>query len=739
MTLLSRSATGAKAFLEQSVHISAPDDWLQACVDWIHEEHQQGSLSQSQVNDLVYEQWLVSDLRDIEATCLPNNVISTQKTQLNGFYCLQVDSVLNVGSSFYSQLQRVTGTENANAAVDTDDQPRNFWEPKPSRMLMLSLTDGSQDVRGMEYKPIPQLSEHLRPGTKLLVSGPVTCRLGVLMLSASNVKVLGGEVDTLVEQNAQHQLLARVLNVDISKIRPTEHSMYKDPSRIPGCSLTQPGRGSSGGPGGGSWGPQGGAVVTPSTTTQPPAPVQQQQPPPRTIGASSDQNNTSTMGQTGQRPSGQTSGVPASQFEDQDEDDFLDHMDVEQLDAFEQWDEDEEDMLARMPMDTEPRLQDDGNGSGPSTLQYASHVTREEPGLNSAVVNRNTRSGLQDSGFGPSLGRSTIVNTRSGLQDSGFGPSLGQSTSVNTRSGLQDSGFGPSLGQSTSVNTRSGLQDSGFGPSLGQSTSVNGQTHKPIKSPEISTKHVIERGASSSVSDAYVGERYLQKPRDLNQLTHTAVSGQSNSNKDDQRSTIVNTEDFVDLTDDFDDDDDFEEAASVSFSEVPSGLVYEKEAKRRKLEPSSGEVKLDTPPYTYLSKVQAQGHHIGPMKVKVKAFISTLLGKLDHNAGTGWTLRAKINDGTAATDVDLGDQLLTNLIGFPASEVQALKANKKDKVVRERISQGIKNCQLALIEMSGLMELEISQELPRPKVVHYHLMTEQDLYHLKARTKMQSL
>lgn len=42
-----------------------------------------------------------------------------------------------------------------------------------------------------------------RPGVKLQLHGKMVCRLGVLLLGPSNVKVLGGEVEDLVERNNQ--------------------------------------------------------------------------------------------------------------------------------------------------------------------------------------------------------------------------------------------------------------------------------------------------------------------------------------------------------------------------------------------------------------------------------------------------------------------------------------------------------------------------------------------------------
>lgn len=41
------------------------------------------------------------------------------------------------------------------------------FEPKPTRLLLMSLTDGMSDFQAMEYQPIPQLNTELTPGAKV--------------------------------------------------------------------------------------------------------------------------------------------------------------------------------------------------------------------------------------------------------------------------------------------------------------------------------------------------------------------------------------------------------------------------------------------------------------------------------------------------------------------------------------------------------------------------------------------
>ncbi|KAJ1206716.1 hypothetical protein NDU88_002117 [Pleurodeles waltl] len=49
------------------------------------------------------------------------------------------------------------------------------------------------------------------PGTKMCLQGNITCRLGVLLLKPENVKILGGEVEALFEENNQERVLAGLI------------------------------------------------------------------------------------------------------------------------------------------------------------------------------------------------------------------------------------------------------------------------------------------------------------------------------------------------------------------------------------------------------------------------------------------------------------------------------------------------------------------------------------------------
>ncbi|XP_012412417.1 recQ-mediated genome instability protein 1 [Trichechus manatus latirostris] len=205
-------ALRVETWLSATWHVKVPLMWLEACINWIQEENNNVKLSQAQINKQVFEQWLLTDLRDLEHPLLPDGILEVPKGELNGFYALQINSLVDVSQPAYSQIQKLRGKNTTNDLVTAETQvPEKPWEAKASRMLMLQITDGIIQMQGMEYRSIPALHSDLPPGTKILIYGNISFRLGVLLLKPENVKILGGEVDALLEEYAQEKVLARLI------------------------------------------------------------------------------------------------------------------------------------------------------------------------------------------------------------------------------------------------------------------------------------------------------------------------------------------------------------------------------------------------------------------------------------------------------------------------------------------------------------------------------------------------
>nr|DBA28012.1 TPA: hypothetical protein GDO54_008438 [Pyxicephalus adspersus] len=222
---MSAYAVRVKTWLSSTWHVKVPDPWLEACITWILEENGGSSFTQAEINKQVFEQWLLADLRDLDFPVLPTAILDSLKFELSGFYAIQIDSLVDVSLPAYSQLQNLKGRGNGNDQVTATTQvTQQPWEAKPSRMLMLQLTDGVQNVQGMEYQSVPALHVGLLPGTKILLQGTICCRLGVLLLKPENVKVLGGEVEALSEENSQVKILSRLIGIEETTV----------PQRAPG-------------------------------------------------------------------------------------------------------------------------------------------------------------------------------------------------------------------------------------------------------------------------------------------------------------------------------------------------------------------------------------------------------------------------------------------------------------------------------------------------------------------------
>ncbi|NWR38737.1 RMI1 protein, partial [Tachuris rubrigastra] len=208
----SNVAARVETWLSSTWHVKVPLTWLEACINWIQEENSGSNLSQAQINKQVFEQWLLTDLRDLEYPILPDCILDAPEGELSGFYSIQIDSLVDVSQPAYSQLQKLRGKSTVNEEVTASTQAfQKPWEAKPTRMLMLQLTDGIHQIQGMEYQPVPALCSNLPPGTKITVQGNIAYRLGVLLLKPENVKLLGGEVDALFEDYSQESVLARLI------------------------------------------------------------------------------------------------------------------------------------------------------------------------------------------------------------------------------------------------------------------------------------------------------------------------------------------------------------------------------------------------------------------------------------------------------------------------------------------------------------------------------------------------
>ncbi|CAD5124189.1 DgyrCDS12488 [Dimorphilus gyrociliatus] len=210
----------AGKFLNKTYCIRPPEDWLEACVNWmINEEFSvailNDSLSQNDINTNVMEQWLSCDLNEIGSCCFPGNlenIKQSSKSFLKGTFPVQANSMIDCSKPFYNQTLKLKNMNFENAKVGAFE---NEKEQSNKRMLKLLLTDGQQSIMAMEYNSIPAFDQSLSPGFKMLLKGDILCRNGVLFLTAENVTVLGGESEVVMEKNLV-EIITEKLNGNIT-------------------------------------------------------------------------------------------------------------------------------------------------------------------------------------------------------------------------------------------------------------------------------------------------------------------------------------------------------------------------------------------------------------------------------------------------------------------------------------------------------------------------------------------
>ncbi|XP_048577346.1 recQ-mediated genome instability protein 1 isoform X1 [Nematostella vectensis] len=190
--MAANSARNTLLWLRENYHANVRQGWLDECIDFIKRTNsaadlqeigeaslpqvkdevmmvegtyclQGRSITQHQLNQLVYDKFLLADLQEIGEASLPQ--IKDEVMMVEGTYCLQINSVINVGQSAYSQIMKIKGK----------DDPESHLDKKH---------------------------------TNVIIQGPIACRLGVLLLTRQClVCILGGSTESLVETNSTWNLL----------------------------------------------------------------------------------------------------------------------------------------------------------------------------------------------------------------------------------------------------------------------------------------------------------------------------------------------------------------------------------------------------------------------------------------------------------------------------------------------------------------------------------------------------
>ncbi|XP_065340712.1 recQ-mediated genome instability protein 1-like isoform X2 [Cloeon dipterum] len=237
-----------KKFFRDS-HLSCKQDWLESCLEYFSTSNPQANFQSCK--DFALEQWKLGNLREIGVPTFPtSNLKIVKKTELKGTFAVQVEKFWDKANSAYNQYKNYKGElgdQPVNEEANEDGIDLTEWGKGPSagetkrslkpRRLLLDICDGTTELKALEWKPIQELSGMVYPGAKMVITGPVICRNGILMLGPQHVKLYGGEVDDIIYTNAMENLVCDSLNMPINNDPYTGKTNTLPPPRKP---CTQP-------------------------------------------------------------------------------------------------------------------------------------------------------------------------------------------------------------------------------------------------------------------------------------------------------------------------------------------------------------------------------------------------------------------------------------------------------------------------------------------------------------------
>ncbi|XP_071800914.1 recQ-mediated genome instability protein 1-like [Asterias amurensis] len=752
------------AFLKAR-HVPVIDEWTVECLDWLKQEYQGQNITSDEMKQNVYDQWLDSDLNEIAAPSLPQNISQQKKTLLSGNYALQINSLQDVSMPAYGQLVKLQGKENENVlvcATQQTQQTQNKFEPKSNRMLMLQLTDGHQSLEGMEYQPIPGLSVDTSPGTKIMVCGTVQCRLGVLLLTAQSVQVLGGDVEGLLETNSKLQILANALGVDGSQVSQQEPvqtaSNRREPVIQETIDLTINTNSSNDNVNSNAFRNTGTHQVLPSRTNQ--AAFDDEVGFSDDLGDDLDALMLNEIQQIEEMDRIQQMASSADEETEWPADDDIDEVWLEQVEHnhdIEGPDHQGQNIPTASNSSIRNRqdvkkVQEETTSTHlkATTASYQTTTNRSFP-LGSKVHNSDgyvqTGVKLQDKKTEVRIAKPTGVrlNKVVALDEDKTKPGL-NNFSADRSQFLPERHSSPGSVSSNSnklVNNRS--QNSNLQPdSFGLKSRINpDQTSCMSKTVSPSSTNVVSESKQWNQQPRPALQKDTSNSRSIYNKNLQTVSGKpvpatgiaaritkEPSGKDTSDPSILSTASSVDTPNttsciQSSGADAFEASGSNVFEDASS-------AKRRRLCSSEGIAIKESSPTVTLSSVMSRIQAQEIFTFNIKGFVVTLLSPLSRKDGY-WSILAKISDKTASVDVELSNQVLTLLIGFSVPEMTQMKKSLKSleateaKDLEKKLRQGLAQCQKSLIDMHCLMTIKVRLDEERPLVTMVGTTSPEDI------------
>ncbi|KAK3770842.1 hypothetical protein RRG08_036442 [Elysia crispata] len=661
-----------QAWLLNSYNIKVSPEWLSACLEWIAQENGDEMESENVVKQQVFEQWLTSDLAEIGEPSLPVAAMSCNKIELISNYALQIISIVDVGFPLYGQQQKMMGRENVNAEVSADKPFQPAWEPKQSRMLLLTLTDGHSEIKAMEYQPIRSLHSHLPSGTKCILSGTVLCRRGMVLLTEEHIHLLGGEVDTLTEINTP----LNVLQQTMQKSREDDGKHAKQEftgkfiTRCPNKKLDFQKKTSM--------------IKTESMGSRFQHPNQMQ-----TI------SHFKTMSEM--KPKISSSGkVKAETIKVEQSGSSYGFESRNQQEA-EEW-EDDINYSELLERDIEFG---DGIEAHQNNIRTTDGNGRNRCNKSSGISNASI------SGMGCDPNRANITDM--GISEILTEKPLSNQEVISIFDDDKDMEFDVFDNSPTSWRPdflKTSLKKNNCNDQLPckASPSVNKPSEQIVGKMRAKPKN--------SSQDANVCS-----PQIFNQGCDTSVIGNSGDKKFSPSAAMESSNLSL-----LPNPHTLEKSDAIA-TEAKKGQDLPKAVIQPFKPVSNTDLVFDD--YGHLSDLQSSNS--GPIKVKVS--ILTLIEKLCSNNGSHWSLACRVSDGATSLDVDISNRVLTTLIGFSAEDSIAMRQRfKSEPDVKEVFAEGLSQCQSKLISGRGgcVLELEPASHNPkgeRPVIVNFRLLS----------------
>jgi len=153
----------------------------------------------------VIEEFLYTDICHTGEASLPAVAPETEKQKAvwKGLFVLQIVEMIDIGKP-------PRGDE---AAQENASGPR---------CLRIIFTDGYREITGMEYRKVHCFSSETKLGAKVVVKDP-DVRMGYMLLTNSNTKLLGGLVDAPEEEKNEQVAGASSMLANTKKKRKRKH------------------------------------------------------------------------------------------------------------------------------------------------------------------------------------------------------------------------------------------------------------------------------------------------------------------------------------------------------------------------------------------------------------------------------------------------------------------------------------------------------------------------------------